>query len=101
MLTGVERAAARRRLRRRGPGAADAPRPELATGPDTLAEITHIVVLMMENHSYDNYLGMLAGHGDGLPPGPDGRPLPLNPAADAAPVHLRHFAGTRQYPGVP
>jgi len=101
MLTGVERAAARRRLRRCGPGAADAPRPELATGTDTLDEISHIVVLMMENHSYDNYLGMLAGHGDGLPLGPDGRPLPTNPAADGTPVHLRHFTGTRQYPGVP
>ena len=28
-------------------------------GTDLLPEIEHIVVLMMENHSYDNYLGML------------------------------------------
>ena len=28
----------------------------------------------MENHSYDNYLGMLAGRGDGFPLGPDGEP---------------------------
>ena len=25
---------------------------------------------MMENHSYDNYLGMLADRGEGLPLGP-------------------------------
>ncbi|HEX7267409.1 MAG TPA: alkaline phosphatase family protein [Streptosporangiaceae bacterium] len=27
--------------------------------------IEHIVVLMMENHSYDNYLGMLQCRGEG------------------------------------
>ena len=30
-------------------------------GTDTIPQIKHIVVLMMENHSYDNQLGMLAG----------------------------------------
>jgi phospholipase C len=37
--------------------------------------IEHIVVLMMENHSYDNYLGMLQCRGEsGLQrtPGPGG-----------------------------
>ncbi len=29
---------------------------------------------MMENHSYDSYLGMLDGRGDGLAVGPDGMP---------------------------
>ena len=45
----------------RGPG--DRPRPDLPAGTDLLPAIKHIVVLMMENHSYDNYLGMLAGPG--------------------------------------
>jgi len=47
------------------------PRPDLPEGTDLLPEIRHIVILMMENHSYDNYLGMLAGRGEGLPPDQD------------------------------
>jgi phospholipase C len=35
------------------------PYPKLPAGTDTIRQIEHIVVLMMENHSYDNYLGML------------------------------------------
>jgi phospholipase C len=35
------------------------PYPKLSAGTDTISQIEHIVVLMMENHSYDNYLGML------------------------------------------
>jgi phospholipase C len=101
MLTRLERATAGRRVRRRGPSPQDAPRPDVATGTDTLGQIGHIVILMMENHSYDNYLGMLAGHGDGLPVDAHGRPLPTNPAADGTPVPLRHFAGTTQHTGVP
>ena len=31
-----------------------------------LPQIKHIVVLMMENHSFDNYLGTL-GRGEGFP----------------------------------
>ena len=52
------------------------PVPAPARGADTIPQIEHIVVLMMENHSYDNRLGMLEpatvptvsrlGHG-GLP----------------------------------
>ena len=34
-------------------------------GTDLLPQVKHIVVLMMENHSFDNYLGML-GRGDGF-----------------------------------
>jgi len=32
---------------------------DLPEGTDTIPEIEHIVVLMMENHSFDNYFGML------------------------------------------
>jgi len=66
----------RREIRRRGIRRADVgdrPRPDLPEGTDLLPEIRHIVVLMMENHSYDNYLGMLAGRGEGLPLGPTAR----------------------------
>ena len=55
-----------------GPG--DRPRPDLRAGTDLLPAIKHIVVLMMENHSYDNYLGTLAGRGDGLPTDASGAP---------------------------
>src|ERR1700730_1381793 len=41
------------------------PRPDLAAGTDLFPGIEHIVVLMMENHSFDNYFGVL-GRGDGL-----------------------------------
>ena len=49
------------------------PVPELAEGTDLLPQIRHIVVLMMENHSFDNYFGML-GRGDGFTLDFDGRP---------------------------
>ena len=35
------------------------PYPKLPEGKDTMPLVRHIVVLMMENHSYDNKLGML------------------------------------------
>ncbi|MGH3292548.1 MAG: alkaline phosphatase family protein, partial [Trebonia sp.] len=55
------------------------PQPSRPAGTDLLPQIKHIVVLMMENHSYDNYLGMLQGRGDGFPLGADGRPEISNP----------------------
>jgi phospholipase C len=54
------------------------PFPQLAPGTDTMPEIEHIVVLMLENHSFDNILGML-GRGDGFDLGPDGLPTATNP----------------------
>ena len=42
---------------RRQPGSL--PYPDLPAGTNTIPNIAHIVVLMMENHSYDNKLGML------------------------------------------
>ena len=77
------------------------PHPAVEAGVDCLPQIGHIVILMMENHSYDNYLGMLAGRGDGLPLDERGMPLPVNKAGDGSVVPIRRFAGTRQTPGVP
>ena len=96
MLNRWEAAAARRRLARRGPGPGPRPEPAAAMGTDRLPQIEHIVILMMENHSYDNYLGMLEGRGDGLPRDAQGEPSSTNLAADGSPIRMRHFTGTRQ-----
>src|SRR5215469_8502216 len=64
-LAGIERQALNRRSRtmtRHRPG--QRPDPDLPAGTDMLPAIKHIIVLMMENHSFDNYLGTL-GRGDG------------------------------------
>jgi phospholipase C len=97
MLTGMQRAAARRRLSRAGANAGPLPRPDLAAGTDALPQIENIVVLMMENHSYDNYLGMLAGHGDGLPLDAQGQPTPTNPDGAGRAVPMHHFTSTVQH----
>jgi phospholipase C len=78
----LEQAEAKRLTRRldRRP-ARPLPRPGQPPGSDLLPQIKHIVVVMMENHSYDNYLGMLSGRGDGFPLGPDGQPAAVNHGA--------------------
>jgi len=56
------------------------PYPHLKAGTDTLPKIEHIVVLMMENHSYNSKLGMLARPGaDGFTIGANGKPTAANP----------------------
>ena len=98
------------------------PDPGRPAGTDLLPRIRHIVVLMMENHSYDNYLGTLTGRGDGvsaaadgtpdsavvtsratypergdgLPPGADGTPHATNPRLDGEQVTLHHARGPVQ-----
>ncbi|HYZ52553.1 MAG TPA: alkaline phosphatase family protein [Streptosporangiaceae bacterium] len=72
------------------------PRPDLPAGTDLLPQIRHIVVLMMENHSYDNYLGMLNGRGEGLALGPDGAPQASNPRRDGGTAAAHHLASTIQ-----
>ena len=59
------------------------PYPHLAPGTDTIPQVEHIVVLMMENHSFDNKLGMLRRPGlDGFTLGVDGKPVETNPYPD-------------------
>jgi phospholipase C len=101
MLNRIEAAAARRRLVRGRVDAGARPQPTARTGTDCLPQIEHIVILMMENHSYDNYFGMLAGRGDGLPLDANGTPSSTNVAQDGAVVRMSRFAGTRQEPAVP
>jgi phospholipase C len=75
-------------------------RPSLSVpeGTDTIPEIEHIVVLMMENHSFDNYLGML-GRGEGFPLDERGRPQAANPDDTGNLVHAFHMPSTCQVPG--
>ena len=85
-------------------------------GPDTLPDPTrpagaptealpfdHLVVVMMENHSFDNYLGMLPAHGhrlaDGFTLDRAGRPLNTNPVKGGY-VRVQH-APSHCQPGGP
>lgn len=57
------------------------PYPKRPAGTDTMPQIDHVVVLMMENHSFDNILGTL-GRGDGFTLDRQGRPTNANPTPD-------------------
>ena len=93
-----QREIARRGLR---PGPGDRPRPDLPVGSDLIPQIKHIVILMMENHSYDNYLGMLTDRGEGLPRGADGTPTAVNTLPDGRRFPAHHLTSTRQLKGNP
>jgi phospholipase C len=67
-----------------------------------IPQIKHIVVLMMENHSYDNHLGMLRRAGaDGFTLGNDGKPVETNPYADGRTQHAFRMPTTCQTIGHP
>jgi phospholipase C len=87
-----------RRSRHYRPG--DRPDPSRPAGTDMLPQIKHIVVLMMENHSFDNYLGTL-GRGEGFPLGDDGTPDAGNPDSAGAAIRAYHADSTVQEDGVP
>jgi len=98
----LERQEIRRRVRRPRAGEQGSrPRPGLAPGSDLLPQIRHVVVLMMENHSYDNYLGMLKGRGEGFPRGPGHEPEVSNRGADGTLVRAFRLPATMQREGVP
>src|SRR5215467_13104714 len=67
------------------------PFPDRATGTDSMPGIDHIVILMKENHSYDNYFGML-DRGDGFTIGPDGTPQNSNPDGHGNQVKVHHLS---------
>jgi phospholipase C len=77
------------------------PAPGKPPGTDLLPQIRHIVVLMMENHSYDNYLGMLRGRGDGLPLDPTGQPAAANAGSGGEVIRAHRMPSTVQQPDVP
>jgi phospholipase C len=88
--------AARLRTRRR-PGSL--PHPHLPEGTDTLPMIEHVIIVMMENHSFDNYLGML-GRGDGFRLR-HGTPTAANPDDTGTPIRAFHMPSTCQLDGHP
>ena len=77
------------------------PRPGQPAGTDLLPQIRHIVVLMMENHSYDNYLGMLSGRGEGFPLADDHQPDVSNDTADGQAIRAFALPSPVQHQGVP
>jgi phospholipase C len=84
----------------RGPGSL--PYPDLPAATDTIPQIKHIVVLMMENHSYDNHLGMLRRSGaDGFKLGPNGKPVATNPYRNGCIQHAFRMPTTCQLSGHP
>jgi len=87
-----------RRSRHHRPG--ERPHPSRPVGTDMLPQIKHIVVLMMENHSFDNYLGTL-GRGEGFPLGADGAPEAENPDSAGAMIRAHRAKSTVQEDGVP
>ena len=75
------------------------PDPTAAPGTDLVPQIENFVVVMMENHSFDNLIGML-GRGDCFPKGPDGRPLVSLPDGQGNLVQAFHMPSECQASGV-
>jgi phospholipase C len=75
------------------------PFPDRAVGTDQVPEIEHIVVVMMENHSFDNILGLI-GRGDGFTVGSDGNPTASNPDGHGNLIHAFHMPNECQTTGV-
>jgi phospholipase C len=75
------------------------PDPRRAAGSDLVPEIENIVVVMMENHSFDNMLGML-GRGDGFALDARGKPLAACPDGHGHLVHAFHMPSDCQTDGV-
>jgi phospholipase C len=102
------RAGARTLARPAAPGLAglrqpdSLPAPWLPAGTDTIPQVEHIVVVMMENHSYDNHFGMLRRPGaDGFRLGRDGLPRAANPYPDGRIQHAFRMPTTCQLSGHP
>src|SRR5206468_11491558 len=78
------------------------PDPRRPAGTDTIPQNEHIVVVMMENHSYDNHFGMLRRAGaDGFRLGRDGRPRAASPYPDGRIQHAFRMPTTCQLSGHP
>jgi len=74
------------------------PNPRRPAGTDLLPQIEHIVVVMQENHSFDNYLGVL-GRGDGFRLDGGHRPTNTNPAPDGTSIRAFPMADACQTNG--
>ena len=83
--------------RHRPPGSL--PDPRLPEGTDTLPQIEHVIILMMENHSFDNYFGVLDPR-VGFPRR-RGVPHVANPDGNGNRIHAFHMPSTCQLDGHP
>jgi phospholipase C len=72
----------------------------LPAGTDTMPGIEHIVMLMMENLSFDNIWGML-GRGDGFKLDSSGKPIATNPYPNGSIQHAFHMPTTCQLQSQP
>ncbi len=75
------------------------PDPGQPAGTDLIPEIENFIVVMMENHSFDNVLGML-GRGDCFPKGVDGLPTIELPDGHGNLVSAFHMPSECQTNGV-
>ncbi len=66
------------------------PNPSLPEGTDTIPQIDHFVIVMIENRSYDTILGML-GRGDGFTLDSNGRPTNTNPNGNGQYIEAFHL----------
>jgi len=85
-------AASASRAQANSPGPGTLPNPSAPEGSDQLPQITNIVALMMENHTYDSVLGMLP-RGDGYTKNASGHPTNSNPwprRSSKGPAPYRH-----------
>jgi phospholipase C len=80
-----------------GPGSL--PNPEAPAGMDQVPEIEYFTVVMMENHSFDNILGML-GRGDCFLKDANGRPAITLPDGHGNLVRAFHMPSECQTNGV-
>src|SRR5215468_10807372 len=71
------------------------PFPKVPEGTDMLPQLEHIIVVMMENHSFDNYLGVL-GRGDGFQLDRAGRPKNSCPDDDGNRIRAFRMPSTCQ-----
>jgi phospholipase C len=71
--------------------------PPASGEPPPATPIRHFVVLMQENHSFDNYFGTYPG-ADGIPPGTC---MPIRPARDPRPCVRPFRLGDRAGPDLP
>ncbi|HEY7438394.1 MAG TPA: alkaline phosphatase family protein [Acidimicrobiia bacterium] len=76
------------------------PNPRVPQGVDMLPQIDHVVVVMMENHSYDDHFGVLR-RGDGFTIGRDGKPLHFNPDGQGHEIRSFHMPSTCQLNSTP
>lgn len=69
------------------------PNPSLPEGVDTMPQVEHVIIYMQENHSFDQYFGML-GRGDGFTLDGAGLPTNSNPDKNNQPFKVFYAGAT-------